>query len=56
MVRQARHEAMQDIKNQEDLSEDEQIRLEKETQNLTDKTVLEIDAIGKKKEEELLQI
>lgn len=55
MVRQARHEAMIEIKKLE-LSEDESKRLEKEIQKITDDTVSEIDAIGKKKEEELLQI
>lgn len=55
MVRQVRHEAMQDIKKQQ-LPEDETKRLEKEVQDITDNVILEIDAIGKKKEEELLQI
>lgn len=62
MVRQARHEAMNEIKKPfgnaqgKQISEDETKRLEKEIQKITDDTVAEIDAIGKKKEEELLQI
>ena len=55
MVRQARHEAMTDIKKQE-LPEDEVKRLEKEVQKVTDDVIAEIDTLGKKKEEELLQI
>lgn len=55
MIRQVRHEAMSDIKKG-DLDEDEASRLEKEVQNATDEFVAQIDALGKKKEEELLQI
>jgi ribosome recycling factor len=55
MVRQARHEAMSDIKKA-DLPEDENSRLEKEIQTATDEAIGEIDAMGKRKEEELLQI
>jgi len=55
MIRQVRHEAMNDIKK-EDLPEDENSRLEKEIQNSTDEFIGQIDALGKKKEEELLQI
>lgn len=58
-VRQVRHEAMDQIKkdfNEKLISEDEMIRLEKEIQNLTDKTILVIDDWGKRKEEELLQV
>lgn len=59
MVRQARHEAMADIKklqNDKSISEDEAGRMEKEVQKLTDDTIAEIDNLGKKKEEELLSI
>lgn len=59
MVRQVRHEAMDQIKKQhadKQISEDDMIRLEKETQKVTDETSLEIDGLGKRKEEELLQI
>lgn len=54
-LRQIRHDAMSDIKKQE-LSEDETGRLEKEVQKLTDDSSAEIDTVGKRKEEELLQI
>lgn len=57
MVRQARHEAMENIrKNSKDLGEDEVRRLEKEVQSATDDFISQIDTLGKKKEEELLQI
>lgn len=64
MIRQVRQEAMQEIKKSFDkaqdhgqhLSEDEASRLEKEAQKLTDDTMSQIDAMGKRKEEELLQI
>lgn len=56
MVRQIRHEAMVDIKKQKEISEDEVTRHEKEIQKLTDELMLDIDGMGKKKEEELLQI
>lgn len=55
MVRQVRHEAMIEIKKEE-LAEDEKSRLEKEVQKLSDSVNSEIDAMGKKKEEELLAI
>ncbi len=55
MLRQQRHEALNDLKK-EDLPEDENDRLEKEIQKATDDFVAEIDALGKKKEEELMQI
>lgn len=54
-LRQIRHDGMTDIKRQE-LSEDETQRLEREVQKLIDDMSMEIDTIGKKKEEELLQI
>lgn len=59
MIRQVRHEAMSEIKKQFNgkiISEDEMVRLEKEAQRLTDEIVGEIEAMGKRKEEELLQI
>lgn len=55
MVRQARHEAMEEIKKQE-LPEDEAERLEKEIQRKTDETTTQIDEMGKAKEQELLSI
>lgn len=59
MVRQVRHEAMDEIKKQNNnkiISEDDMVRLEKEVQREIDNVVAEIDAMGKKKEEDLLQI
>ncbi|MEK7559308.1 MAG: ribosome recycling factor [Patescibacteria group bacterium] len=56
MARQIRHEAMNDVKKEKETSEDEVSRLEKEIQKMTDEIMTDIDAIGKKKEEELLQI
>ena len=56
MTRQIRHEAMNDVKKEEGMSEDEVSRLEKEVQKLTDEVMGDIDGMGKKKEEELLQI
>jgi ribosome recycling factor len=55
MIRQIRHEAMADLKKG-NLPEDENSRLEKEIQKATDEFVAQIDALGKKKEEELMQI
>lgn len=55
MIRQIRHDAMNNVKKG-DLPEDETSRLEKEIQRATDEFIAEIDTLGKKKEEELLQI
>src|SRR5690242_16560558 len=56
MIRQARHEAMEELKKDEELSEDELHRLEKEVQKITDDFVEKVDVMGNQKEEELLQI
>lgn len=59
MVRQARHEAMDQVKKQvedEGLSEDDKSRLEKEVQKMIDDTIAAIDSMGKQKESELLQL
>ncbi|OGH19702.1 MAG: ribosome recycling factor [Candidatus Levybacteria bacterium RIFCSPHIGHO2_02_FULL_37_13] len=59
MVRQVRHEAMNEIKKQlsdKQLSQDDSTRLEKEVQKTTDDIMLSIEAMGEKKEAELLQI
>lgn len=59
MVRLVRHEAMDQIKkqyNEKTISEDEMVHLEKEIQKVTDIVMVEIETLGKKKEEELLQI
>ena len=58
-VRVVRHEAMETIKkqlNSKEIGEDDVLRLEKEVQNLTDKTIGAVDDLGKRKEEELMQI
>lgn len=58
-VRQVRHEAMNETKkqyNDKTISEDDMLHLEKEIQKETDVTIEEIEAMGRKKEEELLQI
>src|SRR3972149_10544310 len=55
MIRQIRHEALNDLKKG-DLPEDENSRLEKEIQRATDDFIVQIDALGRKKEEELLQL
>jgi ribosome recycling factor len=58
-IRQVRHEAMNEVKkqlNDKIISEDEMFHAEKEIQKLTDETIAELDALGKKKEEELLAI
>jgi ribosome recycling factor len=58
-LRQIRHDAISEVKKTEEaehLSEDNVSHLEKEIQRITDEITLEIDALGKKKEEELMQI
>lgn len=59
MIRQVRHEAMNEIKkqyNNKTISEDDMVRLEKELQREVDTAIGQIEEIGKRKEEELLQI
>lgn len=56
LIRQARQEAMTAIKNDDSLSEDDANRLEKEVQTVTDKFVSQVEALGKQKENELMQI
>ncbi len=59
MVRQARHEAMSDIKKwhtDKQISDDDMLRMEKEVQRTIDETIEVVDSLGKKKEEELMQI
>lgn len=56
MVRQARQDAMNEVKNADDLSEDDEHRLEKEIQKVTDEFMAQIEAMGKQKENELLQM
>lgn len=56
MVRQVRHEGMEDIKKEFEGREDDIKRLEKEVQKIVDDTMETIDDWGKQKEQELLQI
>ena len=58
-IRQIRHEKMGELKRgfeEGELPEDDRTRLEKELQELTDKMMAEIEAIGRAKEAELMQI
>lgn len=56
MVRQVRHEMIEDMKKDYEGREDDIKRLEKEIQHLVDETSETIEEWGKKKEQELLQI
>jgi ribosome recycling factor len=56
MVRQVRHEMIEDMKKDYEGREDDISRLEKEIQKLVDDTIETIDNWGKQKEQELLQI
>ncbi len=56
MLRQVRHEAMEEIKKTYEGREDDIHRLEKEVQKLIDENTETIDNLGKQKEQELLQI
>jgi len=56
VARQVRKRAMQDVKKRfdnEEISEDEKYRLEKEIQKVTDKIMDKIQQIGEKKEKEI---
>jgi len=58
-IRQIRHEAMNDIKKQEQdktINEDDKGRLEKEVQKETDDVIKQIEELGEQKKEELLQV
>lgn len=58
MIRQARHEGMEQAKKleKEELSEDEVIRVEKDVQRLTDDFIKQIDELSAQKEEELMKV
>jgi ribosome recycling factor len=59
MVRQVRHEAMDEIKKAHTdkvISDDEKEREEKDIQKIIDETMTEIDNMGKQKEAELMQV
>ena len=59
MVRQVRQEGMKELKKLEEakeISEDDQKNGEKRIQELTDEMIADVDAMGQRKEQELLQI
>jgi ribosome recycling factor len=59
MVRQARHEAMTELKKLHDdkeLSDDDFTRMEKDVQKAIDDAIATIDSMGQQKESELMQI
>lgn len=55
MVRQVRHDAMDQIKKM-DLPEDDEARWEKDVQKQIDEAISTIESMGKQKEDELMQI
>ncbi len=59
MIRQVRHESMRKLKLAEEskeISEDQQEYGDKKVQELTDEMITELDALGQRKEAELMQI
>ncbi len=56
MIRQVRHESMENIKKEFEGREDDIKRLEKEVQRMIDDTMSTIDSYGSQKEQELMQI
>jgi len=56
MIRQARQDGLHELKKNEDISQDERERLEKEIQKITDDFMDKIDSMGENKEKELLQM
>ncbi|MEK7129508.1 MAG: ribosome recycling factor [Patescibacteria group bacterium] len=59
MIRQIRGEAMRDLKRLEEehsISQDDRQHAEKRVQELTDEMIAEIDALGERKEAELMQV
>lgn len=55
MVRQVRHDSMKDLDGIE-ASEDEKKTGEKKVQELTDEMITELETMGEKKEQELMQV
>lgn len=55
MIRQIRHEAMRNLKAA-DVAEDERKHGEKKVQELTDEMIAELDGLGERKVQELLQV
>jgi ribosome recycling factor len=57
MIRQARHDAMNNLKKDSDgMSDDDKERMEKDVQKIVDESITMIDNLGKQKSEELLAI
>lgn len=59
MIRQVRHDAMKELHtafSQKEIGEDEKRAGEKKVQELTDEMIAELETMGSKKEEELLQV
>lgn len=59
LIRQARQDARNIIRKKhidKEISEEEMYRMEKEIQKVTDEIILLVDEMGKRKEEELMQI
>lgn len=59
MVRQVRHDAMSLLKRQnenDEVDEDTKSRIEKRIQELTDEMIVEVDALLKRKEEDLMKL
>lgn len=59
MIRQTRQEGMSAVKKKftnKEISEDDLIRAEKEIQRITDGEIAKIEEMGKRKQEELMQI
>lgn len=58
-IRQARQDARNAVRKKhadKEISEEEMFRLDKEIQKITDEIILQVDEMGRKKEEELMQI
>ncbi len=59
MIRQVRQDAMKEVKKMEekkDIGQDQRNHAEKTIQELTDEMIAEIDGLGERKEQELLQV
>jgi ribosome recycling factor len=55
-VRRDAHEMLRDLQREKEISEDEEHRAQDQLQKVTDRFVGEADTVGKKKEEELLEV
>lgn len=59
MIRQIRHDIMAEVKRKfesDEINEDEKKHLEKEIQAITDEVIGEVELLGEKKEQELMQV